>query len=401
MRRKGWTVVKKLVCAAAMLGLLLMNAAALPELGALHAKSAALYAANGQELYVSNADEKLQPASVTKIMTMLLAMEALERGEVTLDTMITGSEHACSMGGTQIWLEPGEQLTLDEMLKAIAGGSANDCAVAVAELLAGTEAAFVERMNARARELGCTGTTFINANGLDGEGERTLTTARDLALISCELLRHPKILDYTGIWMDSIRGGKFALANTNKMLRSYKGLTGLKTGYIREAGFCISASAEREGGPHGGRGSPAELRLRKLHGVDTAGGELRGRSGHAGARGHSRAAHGGRQRLRARKERGIHGRGRAKGTRKPDRARRGRTAGRRADRQKRRRNPADRAAVRGGERGGGHGFRFVRPFRALGHGNGSVIHGAAFSDCVLFDERFANPACDFGKSMVH
>lgn len=247
MRRKGWTAVKKMVCTAAVLGLLLMNAAALPELGALHAKSAALYAANGQELYVSNADEKLQPASVTKIMTMLLAMEALERGEVTLDTMITGSEHACSMGGTQIWLEPGEQLTLDEMLKAIAVGSANDCAVAVAEHLAGTEAAFVERMNARARELGCTGTTFINANGLDGEGERTLTTARDLALISCELLRHPKILDYTGIWMDSIRGGKFALANTNKMLRSYKGLTGLKTGYIREAGFCISASAEREG----------------------------------------------------------------------------------------------------------------------------------------------------------
>ena len=147
------------------------TAAALPELGALHAKSAALYAANGQELYVSNADEKLQPASVTKIMTMLLAMEALERGEVTLDTMITGSEHACSMGGTQIWLEPGERLTLDEMLKAIAVGSANDCAVAVAEHLAGTEAAVVERMNARARELGCTGTTFINANGLDGEGE--------------------------------------------------------------------------------------------------------------------------------------------------------------------------------------------------------------------------------------
>ena len=415
MRRKGWTAVKKMVCTAAVLVLLLMNAAALPELGALHAKSAALYAANGQELYVSNADEKLQPASVTKIMTMLLAMEALERGEVTLDTMITGSEHACSMGGTQIWLEPGEQLTLDEMLKAIAVGSANDCAVAVAEHLAGTEAAFVERMNARARELGCTGTTFINANGLDGEGERTLTTARDLALISCELLRHPKILDYTGIWMDSIRGGKFALANTNKMLRSYKRLTGLKTGYIREAGFCISASAEREGlslvavvmaaptkdWPHGRRGSPAELRLRKLHGVDTAGGELRGRSGHAGARGHSRAAHGGRQRLRARKERGIHGRGRAKGTRKPDRARRGRTAGRRADRQKRRRNPADRAAVRGGERGGGHGFRSVRPFRALGHRNGSVTHGAAFSECVLFDERFVNPACDFGKSMVH
>lgn len=247
MGTKGWMAVKKLVCAAAVLGLLGANAAALPEMGTLHAKSAALYAANGQELYTMNADEALQPASVTKIMTMLLTMEALERGEVTLDTMITGSEYACSMGGTQIWLEPGEQLTLDEMLKAIAVGLANDCAVAVAEHLSGTEAAFVERMNARARELGCTGTTFINANGLDAAGGKTLTTARDLALISCELLRHPKILDYTGIWMDSIRGGKFALANTNKMLRSYKGLTGLKTGYIREAGFCISASAERDG----------------------------------------------------------------------------------------------------------------------------------------------------------
>ena len=227
--------------------MLTVQAAALPEMGALYAKSAALYAANGQELYVYNADEQLQPASVTKIMTMLLAMEALERGEVTLDTMITGSEYACSMGGTQIWLEPGEQLTLDEMLKAIAVGSANDCAVAVAEHLAGTEAAFVERMNTRARELGCTNTTFINANGLDGEGQKTLTSARDLALISCELLRHPKILEYTGIWMDTVRGGKFGLANTNKMLKSYQGLTGLKTGYIREAGFCISASAERDG----------------------------------------------------------------------------------------------------------------------------------------------------------
>lgn len=227
--------------------MLTVHAAALPEMGALYAKSAALYAANGQELYVYNADEQLQPASVTKIMTMLLAMEALERGEVTLDTMITGSEYACSMGGTQIWLEPGEQLTLDEMLKAIAVGSANDCAVAVAEHLAGTEAAFVERMNTRARELGCTNTTFINANGLDGEGQKTLTSARDLALISCELLRYPKILEYTGIWMDTVRGGKFGLANTNKMLKSYQGLTGLKTGYIREAGFCISASAERDG----------------------------------------------------------------------------------------------------------------------------------------------------------
>ena len=239
--------VKKMICAACLSAMLLVQAAALPEMGALYAKSAALYAANGQELYSYHADEQLQPASVTKVMTMLLAMEALERGEVTLDTMITGSEYACSMGGTQIWLEPGEQLTLDEMLKAIAVGSANDCAVAVAEHLAGTEAAFVERMNQRAAELGCTGTIFINANGLDGIGEKTMTTAHDIALISCELLRHPKILDYTGIWMDSIRGGTFSLANTNKMLKSYPGLTGLKTGYTAEAGYCISASAERDG----------------------------------------------------------------------------------------------------------------------------------------------------------
>ena len=239
--------VKKMICAALLGGLLLTQAAALPEMGELNAKSAALYAANGQELYTYNADEPLQPASVTKIMTMLLAMEALERGEVTLDTMVTGSEYACSMGGTQVWLEPGEQLSFDEMMKAIAVGSANDCAVAVAEHLAGTEDAFVERMNQRAAELGCTNTKFINANGLDGMGEKTMTSARDIALISCELLKHPKILDYTGIWMDSIRGGTFSLANTNKMLKSYPGLTGLKTGYISEAGYCISASAERDG----------------------------------------------------------------------------------------------------------------------------------------------------------
>ena len=239
--------VKKTICAALLAILLPVQAAALPAMGELHAKSAALYAANGQELFSVNGDEALQPASVTKVMTLLLAMEALERGEVTLDTMVTGSEYACSMGGTQVWLEPGEQLSFDEMLKAVAVGSANDCAVAIAEHLAGSEVAFVERMNARAAELGCTDTLFINANGLDGMGEKTMTTARDIARISCELLRHPKILDYTGIWMDSIRGGKFSLANTNKMLKSYPGLTGLKTGYTSEAGYCISASAERDG----------------------------------------------------------------------------------------------------------------------------------------------------------
>jgi D-alanyl-D-alanine carboxypeptidase (penicillin-binding protein 5/6) len=239
--------MKKLLSTVLCTLLLTSHAAALPAMGNLTAKSAALYDASGQMLYELNAEEPLQPASVTKIMTLLLTMEALDRGEVTLDTMITGTAHAASMGGTQIWLKEGEQLPLDEMLKAIAVGSANDCAVAVAEHLCGTEEAFVERMNARAKELGCTATTFINANGLDADGQKTLTTARDLALISVELLKHPKILDYTTIWMDTIRNGEFSLANTNKMLRSYKGLIGLKTGYISQAGFCISAAATRNG----------------------------------------------------------------------------------------------------------------------------------------------------------
>ena len=248
MRRKGWTAVKKMVCTAAVLGLLLMNAAALPELGALYAKSAALYAANGQELYVSNADEKLQPASVTKIMTMLLAMEALERGEVTLDTMITGSEHACSMGGTQIWLEPGEQLTLDEMLKAIAVGSANDCAVAVAEHLAGTEAAFVERMNARARELGC---TEHDIHQCQRSGRRGREDAHDRARPCAHLLRAAAPSEDTRLHghLDGQHPGREIRAREHEQdaAAAIKGLTGLKTGYIREAGFCISASAERGG----------------------------------------------------------------------------------------------------------------------------------------------------------
>lgn len=239
--------MKRLLCAVLCVLTLLESGAALPAMGELTAKSAALYDQNGQMLYEYNAEEPLQPASVTKIMTMLLAIEAVDRGDVALTDMVTGSAYAASMGGTQIWLKEGEQLSMDEMLKAIAVGSANDCAVAVAEHLAGTESAFVEKMNARAVELGCTGTTFVNANGLDADGRKTMTTARDLALISVELLRHPKILDYTTIWMDTIRNGQFSLANTNKMLRSYQGLIGLKTGYISEAGFCISAAAERDG----------------------------------------------------------------------------------------------------------------------------------------------------------
>ena len=237
--------MKKMLCLFLCALLLVESAAALPDMGELTAKSAVLCDTSGNILYAKNADEPLQPASVTKIMTMLLVMEAVDRGEVKWEDPVTGSAYAASMGGTQIWLKEGEQLTLDEMMKAIAVGSANDCAVAVAEHLAGTEAAFVECMNRRAEEIGCTNTTFVNANGLDVGEEKTLTTAHDLALISCELLQHPDILKYTTIWMDTIRNGAFTLANTNKMLRRYDGLIGLKTGYISEAGFCISAAAER------------------------------------------------------------------------------------------------------------------------------------------------------------
>lgn len=238
--------MRKRLCLIIMLAFIFTShASALPQMPEIKAKSAALYDINGQMIYEMNADTPLQPASVTKIMTMLLAMEAIERGEVSLDTMITGSAHAESMGGTQIWLKQGEQLTLDEMLKAIAIGSANDCAVAVAEHLAGTEQAFVEKMNKRAKELGCTSTTFVNANGLDTGTQKTLTSARDLALISVELLKHPQVIKYTSTWMDSVRNGQFALANTNKMLKTYDGMIGLKTGYISEAGYCISAAATR------------------------------------------------------------------------------------------------------------------------------------------------------------
>lgn len=239
--------MKKLLSLALCALLLAGNAAALPAMGTLTAKSAALYDANGQNLYELNAEEPLQPASVTKIMTMLLAMEALERGDVALDTMITGSAHAASMGGTQIWLEQGEQMPFEDMMKAIVVASANDCSVAVAEHLAGSEESFVDLMNSRAKELGCRNTAFVNANGLDEGEQKTMTSARDLALISAELLKHPKVLEYTTIWMDTIRDGAFGLANTNKMLRQYKGLIGLKTGFIREAGFCISAAATRDG----------------------------------------------------------------------------------------------------------------------------------------------------------
>lgn len=237
-----------LVAGFAVLCLLAVSVpACAAQLGEVHAKSAILTTDDGQVLYEQNADESLPPASVTKIMTMLLTMEAVDSGKVSLDDTVTASAHAAEMGGSQIYLKEGEQMTLDDMLKSIAVASANDAAVAVAEFLGGSEDAFVSMMNERAEQLGCTGTTFVNPNGLDTDGEQTRTTARDLSRISVELMRHNKILEYTSIWMDSVRGGSFGLANTNKMLRVYDGMIGLKTGYTSTAGYCISAAAERDG----------------------------------------------------------------------------------------------------------------------------------------------------------
>ena len=206
-------------------------------------------AATGTVLYEKNADEKLPPASVTKIMTLLLVMEALDSGRIGWDDMVTASEAAAAKGGSQVYLEVGEQMSMDEMLKSVVVSSANDCATALAEHVAGSEAAFVEKMNVRAAELGMENTHVVNCTGLD-DGENAsehLTTARDIAIMSRELLTHEEIKKYTTIWMDTVRNGQFGLSNTNKLVRFYEGTTGLKTGYTSTAGHCLSASAERDG----------------------------------------------------------------------------------------------------------------------------------------------------------
>ena len=200
----------------------------------------------GRVLYEKAPDERMPIASITKLMTLLLTFEAIRGGKLTLDTPVPVSEHAYHMGGSQIWLEPGEQFTLDEMFKAICVSSANDAAVAVAELVGGSEPAFVQQMNARAAELGMEHTTFRNACGLDTEGH--LSTARDVAIMSRTILNTcPEVLHYTGIWTDTLRGGQTQLVNTNKLLRRYNGITGLKTGTTGGAGVCITASATRDG----------------------------------------------------------------------------------------------------------------------------------------------------------
>ena len=239
--------MKKLLAAALTALFLLFPATAVVGPPQVAAPSFILMEKNtGTILCEQDSHTRYEPASVTKVMTLLLTFEALKDGSITLDQTVCASAHATSMGGSQIWLEENERISVEELIKAVAVVSANDCAVALAELLSGSESAFVERMNARAAELGMTDTTFLNCTGLPAKGH--LTTAHDIALMSRELvLRHPEIRTYTTIWMDSLRGGEFQLSNTNKLLRSYEGATGLKTGFTDGALYCLSATAERNG----------------------------------------------------------------------------------------------------------------------------------------------------------
>lgn len=216
--------------------------------GTLSAKSAILMElSSGQVLMEKNADEKLPPASITKIMTLLLVMEALDEGKITLEDRVTASREASSKGGSQIWLKEGEVMTVHELIKATAVASANDASTALAEYIAGDETSFVALMNKRAAELGMTNTNFENCSGLDDTAENHYSTARDIAIMSCELMKHEKIKEYTTIWMDSLRNGETELVNTNRLIRFYEGATGLKTGTTSKAGYCISATAQREG----------------------------------------------------------------------------------------------------------------------------------------------------------
>lgn len=206
--------------------------------------SAVLIEPNSKKiLFEKNANEKRACASITKVMTLLLVFEAIEAGAISFDDVVTTSEHAKSMGGSDIWLEVGEQMTVHEMIKATAVASANDAAVALAEHLCGSESDFVSKMNERAKELGMKNTTFKNCNGLDEEGH--ITSAYDVALMSAELIKHEKIFEYTKIWIDYLRDGETQIVNTNKLLKTYTGITGLKTGTTGDAGSCISATAQR------------------------------------------------------------------------------------------------------------------------------------------------------------
>lgn len=231
------------ICVCFMIQSVVVFAEGNTDLG-LNAKSAILMEeSTGNILYESNPDERLPIASVTKVMTMLLIMEAVDSGKISLDDMVTVSENAMSYGGSTMFLETGEQLTVNDMLKGIAVASANDGCVAMAEHLAGSESAFVDMMNEKAKKLGMENTHFMNTNGLDEDDH--YSSARDVAIMSRELMKHETIFNYTSIWMDTLRGGKFQLANTNKLIRFYDGANGLKTGSTSKALCCLSAAAKR------------------------------------------------------------------------------------------------------------------------------------------------------------
>lgn len=222
-----------------------VQAAALTDTEVNAPSALLMEAQTGKVLYEKNSHEKRPCASITKVMTLLLVMEALDSGKIKLTDSVTASEHAASMGGSDIWLKPGESMSVDDMLKATVIASANDAAVALAEYVAGSEDEFIQQMNEKAKELGMKDTTFKNCNGLDEDGH--LTSAYDVAVMSRELVKHKKIFDYTKTWMDYLRDGKTQLVNTNKLLKSYSGITGLKTGTTGKAGSCITATAERDG----------------------------------------------------------------------------------------------------------------------------------------------------------
>ena len=245
MKRAGWMIV-----VFSLVVLMLPGKAEAVQLDVAGKSAVLMDVATGTILYEQNAHEPLAPASVTKVMTMLLIMEAVDSGKIGWDDSVTASEAAAAKGGSQINLKVGETMSVSDMVKSIAVSSANDCACAMAEHLAGSESAFVEMMNARAKELGMNDTNFVNCTGLDDEesAKDHKTSAYDIAIMSRQLLKnHPDIKKFTTIWMDTVRDGAFGLSNTNKMVRFYSGCTGLKTGFTSGAGYCLSASALRDG----------------------------------------------------------------------------------------------------------------------------------------------------------
>ncbi len=242
--KKGMALLIALLTAILPLSFAAQAAGTLPV--TVNAKSAVLMdVASGRVLAAQNENEKCYPASVTKVMALLLVMEALDEGKIALSDKVAASETAAGKGGSQIWLAPGETMTVDELLRATAIYSANDACTALGEYVAGSSEAFVNRMNQRAAELGMSNTHFDNCTGLDDETTTHLTTARDVAVMSRELLKHERITNYSTVWMDSLRGGKTELVNTNKLIRFFEGATGLKTGTTAKAGCCIAASAKR------------------------------------------------------------------------------------------------------------------------------------------------------------